>query len=93
MTQKDLLLWVVAGVALVLSVIAIVAPRGQQSDAAYSNRSLTSTTVQNAPTVLSITVDGRDVTTDEYNTCHDRKTIADFERCVRSVRALLDDES
>ncbi|MCC7356297.1 MAG: hypothetical protein IT410_01615 [Candidatus Doudnabacteria bacterium] len=38
MTHKDLLLWVVAGIALILSVIAIVAPKGQESDAAMRTR-------------------------------------------------------
>lgn len=44
MGNKNILLWVIAVIALVLSTIAIVAPRGQQSDAAYSN--LTATQVE-----------------------------------------------
>ncbi|MCC7356303.1 MAG: hypothetical protein IT410_01645 [Candidatus Doudnabacteria bacterium] len=41
MGNKNILLWVIAVIALVLSTIAIVAPRGQQSDAAYSNLTAT----------------------------------------------------
>ncbi len=83
MTQKDLLLWVVAGIAIVLSVIAIVSPRGQQSDASYSNRRLTSTTVQNAPIISSIIVDGKEVPEDIYQQCRVEETTAQFEACVR----------
>jgi hypothetical protein len=50
MKQKDILLWVIAIVALVMSLIAVIGPKGLKSDAAM-RPSLQVSGVQNAGTI------------------------------------------
>ncbi len=92
MTHKDLLLWVVAGIAIVLSVIAIVAPKGQQSDAA-----MRSTTMMQAEEVnVPITSGGvgtygecKSIANSRLAACIDQHVLSD-NRCIQIYASAVD---
>ena len=100
MKSKEILLWVVAIGALVVSLVAVIGPKGLKSDAAMM-RNLTPTVVKypSTPTTptpiaqdVEIIVDNIVVTAQEYEACRLALAISltNFESCIRGQRIQED---